>query len=75
MFYKVSDTKRECDRIYSVQKINYITRDGNEIKVFYNNWSNELTLGSDEEAEEFILEMHKLLNKKGLFRQILDLLI
>ena len=75
MFYKVSDTKRECDRIYNVEKINYITREGNEIKVFYNSWSNELTLGSDEEAEEFILEMHKLLNKKGLFRQILDLLI
>ena len=75
MFYKISDIKRECDRIYSVEKINYITREGNEIKVFYNSWSNELTLGSDEEAEEFILEMHKLLNKKGLFRQILDLLI
>ena len=75
MFYKVSDIKRECDRIYNVEKINYITREGSEIKVFYNNWSDELTLGSDEEAEEFILEMHKLLNKKGLFRQILDLLI
>ena len=75
MFYKISDIKRECDRIYSVEKINYITREGNEIKVFYNSWSNELTLGSEEEAEEFILEMHKLLNKKGLFRQILDLLI
>ena len=75
MFYKVSDTKRECDRIYSVEKINYITREGNEIKVFYNSWSNELTLGSEGEAEEFILEMHKLLNKKGLFKQILDLLI
>ena len=75
MFYKVSDTRRVCDKIYNVEKINYITREGSEIKVFYNNWSDELTLGSDEEAEEFILEMHKLLNKKGLFRQILDLLI
>ena len=75
MFYKVSDTKRECDRTYCVEKINYITRKGNEIKVLYNSWSNELILGSDEKAEEFILEMHELLNKKGLFRQILDLLI
>ena len=75
MFYKVSDTKRECDRIYSVEKINYITREGNEIKVFYNSWSNELTLGSEEEAEGFILEMHKLLNRKGLLKRILDLLI
>ena len=75
MLYRVSDAKGTKDRIYSVEKINYITREGNEIKVFYNSWSNELTLGSDEEAEEFILEMHKLLNKKGLFRQILDLLI
>ena len=75
MFYKVSDTRRVCDRIYCIEKINYITREGSEIKVFYNNWSDELTLGSDEEAEEFILEMHKLLNKKGLFRRILNLLI
>ncbi len=75
MFYKVSDIKRECDRIYNVEKINYITREGSEIKVFYNNWSDELTLGSDEETEEFILEIHKLLNKKGLFRRMLELLI
>ena len=75
MFYKVSDTRRVCDRIYCIEKINYITREGNEIKVFYNSWSNELTLGSDEETEEFILEMHKLLNKKGLFRRMLELLI
>ena len=75
MFYKISDIKRECDRIYCIEKINYITREGSEIKVFYNNWSDELTLGSDEEAEEFISEIHKLLNKKGLFRRILNLLI
>ena len=75
MFYKVSDTKRECDRIYSVEKINYITREGSEIKVFYNSWSNELTLESGEEAKEFIREMHKLMNRKELLRRILELLI
>ena len=75
MFYKVSDTKRECDRIYSVEKINYITRDKNKIHVFYESWSNELTAGSSEEAEELMGSMHKLLNKKGIFRRLLDIFI
>ena len=75
MFYRVSDAKGKKDRIYSVEKINYITRDGNEIRVFYESWSNELTAGSSEEAEEFMGSMHKLLNKKGIFRRLLGILI
>lgn len=75
MFYKVSDIKRECDRIYNVEKINYITRDKNKIHVFYENWSNELTAESSEEAEEFMGSMHKLLNKKGIFRRLLYIFI
>ena len=75
MFYRVSDAKGTKDRIYSVEKINYITRDNNKIHVFYESWSNELTAGSIEEAEEFMGSMHKLLNKKGIFRRLLDIFI
>ena len=75
MLYRVSDAKGTKDRIYSVEKINYITRDNNKIHVFYESWSNELTAGSSEEAEEFMGSLHKLLNNKEIFRRLLDIFI
>ena len=75
MFYRVSDVKRKIDRIYNVKKINYISRNKNKIRIHYNIWTDELKSETEEEAIDFMDNIHKQLNKKGIFRRLLDIFI
>ena len=64
MFYRVSDVKRKKDRIYNVKKINYISRNKNKIRIHYNIWTDVLKSETEEEAIDFMDNIHKQLNKK-----------
>ncbi len=75
MFYRVSDAKGKKDRIYNVKKINYISRNKNKIRIHYNIWTDELKSETEEEAIDFMDNIHKQLNKKGIFRRLLDIFI
>ena len=75
MFYRVSDVKRKKDRIYNVKKINYISRNKNKIRIHYNIWTDVLKSETEEEAIDFMDNIHKQLNKKGIFRRLLDFLL
>ena len=63
MFYRVSDAKGKKDRIYKVKKINYISRNKNKIRIHYNIWTDELKSETEEEAIDFMDNIHKQLNK------------
>ena len=75
MFYMASDYEKTQDIIYNVKKINYISRNKNKIRIHYNIWTDELKSETEEEAIDFMDNIHKQLNKKGIFRRLLDIFI